>query len=130
MLNQIFVAFLKIFDNLSLSSIYSHLRLDTHHHINFRVNTDVYFILLFYYFCSCKNDLSSYFIRSLLVGNRSWDTPVLIAFLKQISNVDKISRCNNEYFIVRKINDLCIIIWRLYFFIVLVDVSIKWFLKL
>lgn len=130
-LSQIFMTLLKILFDFCFSSIFSHLGLYSHFHINFRVYADIDTVIFFNNFCSCKNNLTSNF--SLLFGfirNRGCYTPIFVTLFEHISHINEIPWRYNKYFVITQVNNFCIIIRWLHFFIVLVNVGIKRFLYL
>lgn len=122
---------LKILFDLCFSSIFGHLGLNSHFHVNFWVYADIDTIIFFNNFCCCKNNLTSNFSLLLrLVRNRSGYTPILITLFEHISYINEIPWCYYKHFVIAEINNLCIIIWWLHFFKVLVNVRIERFLYL
>lgn len=100
-LGKIFMTLFEILFDFCLSSIFSHLRFDSHLHINFRIYIDIDTIIFFNYFCSCKNYLTSNFSLLLrLIRNRCRYTPILTSFLKHISHINKIPWCYNKHLVI------------------------------
>lgn len=128
---QILVAFLQVFLYLRLSSIFGHLWFYCHLHIYLGIHFDVNLVILFDHFGGCQNDLPSNFtFNFFFVGNGGGNTPKLAPLLENIPHVDKISRCHNQNLIIRKVNDLGVIVGRLQYLVVFVDVGIEGLLKL
>lgn len=122
---------LKILFDFCFSSIFSHLRLDSHFHINLRVYADVDTIIFLNNFCSCKNNFTSDFSLLLrLIWNRSGYTPIFITLFEHVSHINKIPWSDDKHFIIAQINDFRIIIGRLHLFIVLINVRIERLLNL
>ena len=122
---------LKILFDFCFSSIFSHLRLDSHFHINLRVNADIDTIIFLDNFRSSKNNLTSNFSLLLrLVWNRSGYTPIFMTLFEYISHINEIPWGDDKHFVIAQINNFCIIIGRLHLFIVLINVRIERLLNL
>ena len=125
------MAFLQVFLDLGFSSVLGHFRFYCHFHVNFRIYLHLDFIILLDYFCSRQynftSDFSLYFLFS---RKRCGHTPKLFSLLKNIPDIYKISWGNDQDLIVGKVNNFCIIVWRFYLFVILIDIGIKRFLKL
>jgi len=122
---------LKILFDFCFSSIFCHLRLDSHFHINLRVDADINTIIFLNNFCSCKNNLTSNFSLLLrLIWNRSGYTPIFITFFEHIPHINEIPWRYDKNFVIAQVNNFRIIIGGLHLFIVLVNVRIERFLNL
>lgn len=122
---------LKILFDFCFSSIFSHLRFDSHFHINLRVNADINTIIFLNNFCSCKNNLTPDFSLLLrLIRDRSGYTPIFITLFEYISHINEIPWRYYKYFVIAQINDFRIIVRRLHLFVVLINVRIKRLLNL
>jgi hypothetical protein len=92
---------------------------------------DLDFIFMLHYFCSCHYNFPSDFSFYLFfIWQWCSHTPELFAFFENVPYINEVSGSNDQNFIVGQINDFCVIIWRLYFFVVLIDIGIESFLNL
>lgn len=123
------VTFLQILLDLGFSSVFSHLRANFYFHIDFRIYLHIYFIIFLNHPGSCQHNFSPYFpFFFLLVWYRSADAPILLSLFEDITYVYEISWRDHHDPLIAQINDLGIVIGRLYFFVVFTNVWIKTFL--
>ncbi len=124
------MAFLQVLFYLGFSSVFSHLWLYRHFHVDFRVYLHLNFIIMFDYFCSCKYNLSpDLALDFFLIGKWGSYTPELFSLLENVSHIHEISWGNDQDLIVGKVNNLCVIIGGFDLFVVLIDVGIEAFLE-
>lgn len=124
-----FVAFLQILFDLSSAPVFGHFWVNFYFHVDFRIYLYIYSVIFFDHSGCCQYDFSpnlTFFF--LLVRYRSADAPKLLSLLEHISYIYEISWSDHHNPLIAQINDLGIIIGRLYFFVVFTNVWIKTFL--
>lgn len=124
------VASVQVFLYFNYTFLFCSRSFQSHFHIYLGINTHKNLPILLYDSCSCHNDSSSSLSHDrLFISETSCNTPIFITFFKRISHIYKVSRSNNKYLFIGKIDYLCRLINNLSI-LICIDVDIKRFLEL
>lgn len=123
------ITFIQIFFNFINSPLLCPWWFHWHLHIDLWVHCEIELVILLDSFCDSEYNIPSGFSgNGLIVCKTCCYAPVLLPFLESIPNIFKITRRNDQYFLICQVDDFCVLINYFRAFIN-INVLIKWFLK-